>query len=319
MRDRKANADELKSGVFDVISHRRAEVIASAAMGSDAAVIDCGEVLLHTDPITGRCSDIGSLAIKVASNDVAAAGGEPLAFLLTVLLPKEDTVDELRRIMRDAEKECEKIGAEIVGGHSEFTSAVTRPVLSAVAVAGRLNGYRARKPVPGDCIVMTKTAAMEATVLMAERAPFSLDGSERAEVAEINEALSVIEDCRVAAASQPVLMHDVTEGGIENAVYELLSGAGVGGIIFADRVPVSGITDKLAKAFGVDPMRCLSSGTLLVVAEDGDKLVKDFSDAGIEAAVVGKVAEGGIYINENGNLREIKGSADELLEKEVQP
>ena len=237
MRDRKANADELKSGVFDVISHRRAEVIASAAMGSDAAVIDCGEVLLHTDPITGRCSDIGSLAIKVASNDVAAAGGEPLAFLLTVLLPKEDTVDELRRIMRDAEKECEKIGAEIVGGHSEFTSAVTRPVLSAVAVAGRLNGYRARKPVPGDCIVMTKTAAMEATVLMAERAPFSLDGSERAEVAEINEALSVIEDCRVAAASQPVLMHDVTEGGIENAVYELLSGAGVGGIIFADRVP----------------------------------------------------------------------------------
>ena len=233
MRDRKASAEELKRGVFDVIAHRRAEVRESAAMGGDAAVVDCGEVLLHTDPITGRCMDIGSLAIKVVSNDVAAAGGELVAVLLTVLLPKEFSVEDLKKIMSDAEAECGKIGAEIVGGHSEFTSAVTRPVVSAMAVAKRLPGFTAIAPKAGDDIVMTKTAAMEATVLMAERAPLPLDEEELNEIAFMKENLGIIRDARVAALSTPVRMHDVTEGGIENAVYEVLSGAGVGGVLLA--------------------------------------------------------------------------------------
>lgn len=317
MRDRKANAEELKSGVFDVITHRRAEVKESAAMGSDAAVIDCGEVLLHTDPITGRCSDIGSLAIKVAANDVAAAGGEPVAFLLTVLLPKGSSVTELKRIMTDAEKQCEKIGAEIVGGHSEFTSAVTRPVVSAVAVAKRLSGFSVRKPMPGDSIVMTKTAATEATVLMAERAPFALTEDEKREIDFMKESLSVIKDCRIAAMSQSVSMHDVTEGGIENAVYELLKGANIGGIIYREAVPVTALTEKLSVAFGIDPLRCLSSGTLLAIAGDGDKLVEDFAKAGIPAKIIGRVTDGDIRISENGILRVLSGTADELLEQEV--
>ena len=317
MRDRKASAEELKRGVFDVIAHRRAEVKESAAMGGDAAVVDCGEVLLHTDPITGRCMDIGSLAIKVVSNDVAAAGGELVAVLLTVLLPKEFSVEDLKKIMSDAEAECGKIGAEIVGGHSEFTSAVTRPVVSAMAVAKRLPGFTAIAPKAGDDIVMTKTAAMEATVLMAERAPLPLDEEELNEIAFMKENLGIIRDARVAALSTPVRMHDVTEGGIENAVYEVLSGAGVGGVIGAAEVPVADITKKLAAAFGVNPLRCLSSGALIAITPFGERLTEDLKKAGIPAKVIGKVTDGDIFIEENGVLRALSGSSDEFLEREV--
>ena len=318
MRDRKANEKELKNGVFGIIGHRREEVRRSAALGSDAALIDCGAVLAHTDPITGRCADIGSLAINVAANDVAAAGGEPVAFLLTVILPTTSTEDDLKKIMASAEAECVKLNAEIAGGHSEFSSAVTRPVVNAVAIAREIKGFTPRKIAPGDDILVTKTAALETTVLLAERGKVPLTAEEERAVDDMRRNLSVINDCRAVAGSVTnAYMHDVTEGGVENAVWETVTGAGLGAVIYTDEIPVDSVTEKLCSAFGVDPLRSLSSGRLLIVAENGEKLVSELKEKGVAASVIGKVTESGVYAeNGSGERREISAVPDELLAME---
>ena len=318
MRERKADEKELKEHVFDIIGHRRAEVKLSAAMGQDAAKLDCGAVLVHTDPITGKCDDIGALAINVAANDVAAAGGEPVAFLLTVILPLGATKEDLGRIMSGAERECIKLNAEIAGGHSEFSSAVTRPVVNAVALAKEISGFTPRKPLAGDEIILTKSAAIEAAVLISERENVSLDDSERARISTFRDMLSVVGDCKaVAKLTKSAYMHDVTEGGVENAVWEAACGADAGVVIYADEIPVDPLTRKLCRLTKVDPLRCLSSGSLIVAVPAGEKLAPKLTAAGVPAKVIGKVtSDKSKYIVSSAGRRELGPVADELLNSE---
>lgn len=321
MREGKADEKELNEHVFGIISHRRKEVTESAVLGRDAARIDCGAVLVHTDPITGRCKNIGSLAINVAANDVAAAGGEPVAFLLTVILPVASDASELGRIMADAERECVKIDAEIVGGHSEFSSAVTRPVVNAVALAKPVKGFSVRKAMPGDDILLTKSAATEAAVLISERKPGLLSEEETGIISAMRGGLSVVNDCKAVAGSvSEAYMHDVTEGGVENAVWEMAAGAGVGARIYAEKIAVSPIAEKLCRALNISPLRCLSSGALLIAVKNGTALAEKLADKGVSAAVIGSVTgERGVYISENGTERELGPVSDELLAAEDKP
>lgn len=318
MRERKADEKELKEHVFDIIGHRRAEVKLSAAMGQDAAKLDCGAVLVHTDPITGKCDDIGALAINVAANDVAAAGGEPVAFLLTVILPLGATKEDLGRIMSGAERECVKLNAEIAGGHSEFSSAVTRPVVNAVALAKEISGFTPRKPLAGDEIILTKSAAIEAAVLISERENVSLDDSERARISTFRDMLSVVGDCKaVAKLTKSAYMHDVTEGGVENAVWEAACGADAGVVIYADEIPVEPLTEKLCRIAGISPFRCLSSGSLVITAAAGERLAEKLTEAGVPAKTIGTVtSDKSRYIVSSAGRRELGPVADELLNSE---
>lgn len=318
MRERKADEKELKKHVFDVIAHRRPEVKLSAAMGQDAAKLDCGAVLAHTDPITGKCDDIGALAVNVAANDVAAAGGEPVAFLLTVILPLSASEEDLGRIMSGAERECEKLNAEIAGGHSEFSSAVTRPVVNAVALAKEIAGFTPRKPEAGDEIILTKSAGIEAAVLISERANVSLDENERREIARFKDMLSVVNDCKaVARLTGSAYMHDVTEGGVENAVWEAACGADVGITIYADEIPVEPLTEKLCRSANVSPLRCLSSGSLVIAAAAEENLAAKLTECGVPAKVIGTVTtDKSRYIASSAGKRELGPVADELLNSE---
>ena len=145
-----------------------------------------------------------------------------------------------------------------------------------------------------------------------------LTAEEERAVDDMRRNLSVINDCRAVAGSVTnAYMHDVTEGGVENAVWETVTGAGLGAVIYTDEIPVDSVTEKLCSAFGVDPLRSLSSGSLLIVAENGEKLVSELKEKGVAASVIGKVTESGVYAeNGSGERREISAVPDELLAME---
>ena len=172
MRAGKLTGKELKDNVLSVISHRREEILNSARLGGDCARIALGaDMLVHADPVTGEAVNIGSLAVEVSANDVIAAGGEPVAFLLTLILPESCDACDVKRIMTDAEREAVAWNAEIVGGHTEFSSAVTRPVVNAVAIGKAVDGWLPHTPEAGDAVVVTKTLGIEGTVILADMYP----------------------------------------------------------------------------------------------------------------------------------------------------
>ena len=157
--------------VFRHLTFRRPEVLTRPGIGEDCAVVDFGtyDCVLSTDPITAAASDIGRLAMHISCNDIASNGVEPLAIMLAILLPPETTEEEIEEIMRQAGEVSEALGVEIVGGHTEITSAVNKPVVVSTALGRALKGglEAGRGTKPGDWILVTKQAGLEGTGIIA--------------------------------------------------------------------------------------------------------------------------------------------------------
>ena len=299
----------LVRSVLKQVSHRRGEVLNGPGVGIDCAALELkdGEaVVLSTDPITGTTDAIGCYAIHSAANDLAASGAEPVGALLTALLP--ETIEEagIRTIVQEAEAVCRELHMELLGGHTEITRAVLRPVISVTGV-GKIRKADLMKPEairPGLDVVLTKWIGLEATaILAAEREDllakrFSYDFLKTAK--SFRQLLSVVADARAARTSGAVYMHDVTEGGIFGALWEAAEAGHVGLEIDARSIPIRQETVEICEVFGVNPYQILSGGSLLILSENGQQTLDALADAGIPAMIVGRTTDKKDRILKNG-------------------
>lgn len=287
---------------------KREDVILRPTTGEDCSAIDLGgEIcLLSTDPITGAAKDIGYLAVQINCNDIYSSGAEPMGVLLTVLLPPGSDEALLEEIMQGSLRAAEERNIEILGGHTEVTDAVTKPLISAAVIGKTRNrkilatgGAKA-----GQDLIMTKWAGTEGTAILAKeweeglRAYLSAEELQAAQ--EMKQFLSVGQESAIAFAHGATAMHDATEGGILGAVWEVAECSGLGVDVFVDCIPVKEETKKICAAMQIDYLRLISSGTMIIAADDGAALVEKLQAAGIESAVIGKLTAGGKYMLLNG-------------------
>lgn len=295
--------------VLKQVNHRREEVLVGPSVGQDCAALQVKEnevLVMSTDPITGTVKDLGSHCIHITANDLAASGAEPLGVLLTVMLPDTMEEQELRRMMQQAEKTCEELNMEILGGHTEITNVVRQPLISVTGV-GKILRERLttlREIQPGQDVVVTKWIGLEATTILAKEKEEEL--KQRFPSALVEEAkafdqfLSVVREAQIAAEHPVTAMHDITEGGVFGALWEMASGAGVGLEIDLKMIPIRQETVEICEYFDVNPYQIMSSGSMMIVTHQGHELVRKLELAGIPAAVIGRTTEGNDRILRNG-------------------
>ncbi len=250
--------------------------------------------MLSSDPITAAGARAGWLGLHVACNDVAANGAAPVAVLLTILAPEGAPARAVAAVMRDAHRAARELGVEIVGGHTEVTPGLPRLLLALTAVGrvprGRLLTSAGARP--GDALILTKAAGLEGTAVLAHDLADTLRG--RVPAAALRRArgflreISVVPDALAAASAGATALHDVTEGGVLGAVHEMVTASGVGCVVRADAIPVRAETRAICAALGLDPLRLLGSGALLVATPDGAGLVDALAARGIPATVIGR-------------------------------
>lgn len=301
MKTGKIPESVLKRSVLRQLHNRRDEVLLGAGVGEDCAALtlEADEVfVMSTDPITGTGKEMGSLAVITTANDLASSGAEPVGVMLTILLPEESEEALLKEIMRDAEATCEKFHMQILGGHTEVSAAVDRPVISVSGVGKvkkdamiKTGGAR-----PGMDIVVSKWIGIEGTVILAKERERELRGRyattfiDRSK--DLDAYISVLSEAAVAARSGVSAMHDITEGGIFGALWEMAEASGVGLEIDLKKIPVRQETIEICEFFGLNPYELISGGSMLMAAEDGNQLVHELEKAGIPAAVIGKAMAG---------------------------
>lgn len=307
MKIGKLTNEQLQALVLSKLKVRRKEVVLGAGVGEDCAVLDFADKLcvVSTDPITGAAENAGSLAVHISANDVAAAGGEPFAMLVTMLIPPSATMEQVSEAASALCAQAEKLHIDIVGGHTEITDAVNRIVLSTVVLgkAGRV--VRSKNIRPGDHLIMTKQAGIEgASILCAdfpEKLAPALDEVDRDMLQEMANALSVVPEAKIGEALGAAAMHDVTEGGILGAAYELAEAAGLGLRLQVGKIPVHPVAQKVCAHLGLNPYRLISSGSLLIaLGGDPAPLLEILREAGIPATCIGQFAASGM-LDENGN------------------
>ncbi len=301
MKVGKVSETILKRSIFKQIHTKRDEVLLGAGVGEDCAAMKLapGEVfVISTDPITGTVKDVGMLAIQITANDLASSGAEPVGVMLTVLLPEEIEEEDIREMMRQAEEACARFHIQVMGGHTEVTRAVNQPVISVTGVGkvreDRLVSTAGAKP--GQDILVTKWIGIEGTSIIAKEKERELKGHFSESFVEtakgFDQYLSVLPESRIAVEHSVSAMHDVTEGGIYGALWEVAEASGIGLEIDLKAIPIRQETVEICEYFELNPYYLISSGCMLMAAERGHDLVRELQAAGIPAAVIGKAVEG---------------------------
>jgi hydrogenase maturation factor len=209
------------------------------------------------------------------------------------------TAAEVGNLLSAVSDVCRSEGITLVGGHTEVTDAVRRPVVSGMLVgtAQKEGILRKRDAREGDVLILTKGVAVEGTSIIAREFATRMRGAGvpddlLSSAQKFLNHLSVKKDAALAVQAGGVrAMHDVTEGGLATAVRELSEAAGREIHVQMQRIPILTETQVLCERLGLDPLGLIGSGSLLIVADQrhGDSIVDKLEDAGIAATAIGKM------------------------------
>ncbi len=282
------------------------------AIGEDACALDVGgssPLVIATDPITFAGAAAGRSVVAVNANDVAATGARPAWFLATLLLPPGSTRDDVAGLFAEIREALRGVGAVLVGGHTEVTDAVRRPV-----VVGQMLGLASRVVRsgglrPGDVVVQIGPAPVEGAAVLAgmvgERGPTLAPELLRAATRAIEDpGISVVAPALLAAELGATAMHDPTEGGLAGALWELASASRVA--LRVDRSAALWFPPgvEVCRVLGADPWATLASGALLAgfAPEAAGLAIRDLRDAGHPAAAIAFAEPGAGVQDEEGRV-----------------
>ncbi len=293
---------EILQRLLERIPQTDPRVVVGPRIGEDAAVLDFGDryLVVKSDPITFAAERIGWYAVQVNANDLATLGAQPRWFLATLLLPASGGAALAESIFADLLAACAELGIALCGGHTEITAGLERPI-----VAGQMLGEVEKERLvrkecirPGDAVLLTRGVAVEGTAILAREKAAQLAGRvdavllAKASSLLFQPGISVVADALAASAAAPVHgMHDPTEGGLIGGLYELAAAAGVGLSIDRAAILILPETQAVCAALGLDPLRLIASGALLIAVapEDVAPVQKALQERGTRVAQIGRV------------------------------
>ena len=279
LRDGKAGENTLDRSVFKRIS-------GAGCKGS--------RITMSADPVTLKVSQIGELAVYAAVNALCAEMIRPESFRPVILLPPGSEEESLRGIMDQMCRVCAAEGLVIEGGHTEVTSAVTRPVVIGSCTGTPMERGNERSGQDADQIIMTKWAGMEGSFILAE------DREELRQVfpetilmrmRALRNYLSVRREAQICAGEGAEYLTDLSEGGIYAALWRLSVKTRRGFVVDTPAIPMLQETIEFANHYDIDPYKMRSAGSLLAVTKDAGSLIRKLEDSGIPAVRIGELTK----------------------------
>ena len=291
----KLQPDILKKNVLDFTGADRKDLLVGGGIGEDAALIKVPEGILaaSSDPVTGAAKNAGSLLVHINANDLACKGADPSWLIVTLIVPDVMGVEFIKDIMSEIHETCKKLNIAIAGGHTEFTSKYSEPVISGTMLGITRHELSAKKIKEGDFILAAGHAGLEGMSIIANDREdlFTkiFNDDEIKIIKSWGNDFSVVESAKILRDFARY-MHDPTEGGLNGALYEVQQGADKGIEIYYDDIPVSDLTLRASRALNFDYMNLISSGMLIAVIppEKISEAQKKLKDANINSKIIGK-------------------------------
>jgi hydrogenase maturation factor len=321
----KLRPNDLKKFVLQKFLLNDPSVIIGPEVGEDAAVIDLGNervLVVHPDPISGAVKYLGFLAIHIPCNDIAVTGAYPRYITSVIQLPDKFDMNTLSMITSQIAEASRDLGVTVVGGHTETVAGIDHPLITATAlgITKKEHVVRTGNAKSGDVVLMTKTAGIEGTAVLAtDFADLLISRGVPKDLIELGASMiknvSVVKEAYALAIRRLVnSMHDPTEGGIVGGVAEIAYASNVSIELWVDEIPVHPITREFSWALGLDPLKFLSSGSLIATvprSKVGDALSL-LEGMGVKAVIIGEVLKKKDFL-----ISLVKGG--EIIEKITDP
>ena len=311
-RTGKATAELFEQVILRRLGAADPDVLVGPRHGVDVGVVRVADgvaMALTADPVfivpAYGWDRAAWFAVHILASD-ASTSGLPLRWMSVDLnLPPEVTDDELMALWDAFHRACDGIGLAVVTGHTARYDGCAWPMVGGATCMALGRQDRFVTPTmarPGDAVVVTKGAAIEATALFAATFPDRLARAVGAEVVAAGdalfEAMTVVPEAVLAREfglrdDGVTSMHDATEGGVFGGLTEVAAASGVGMRIRLDAIPVRPEVRAICEHTGMDPYTAISEGTLIatVVPQRATAFVDALHDAGIDAAIVGEMID----------------------------
>lgn len=327
MQEGKLSNEVLRDIIISKIKKRNKDVIVGPEIGEDCSMIDFGDevCVITTDPVTAAQENMGNIGVHICCNDIASAGVKPLGVMVTILAPLSSKVEDIGQVMREVNDACDELEIDILGGHTEVTSAVNQMVLSITAIG---KGKKERVVTTGgakigDDIIVTGFAGIEGTGILSIKYCNYLERKLPADIIDIGKnmikSISVVDAGILAGQFGVNAMHDATEGGVLGAIWEIAEASNKGVYIYEENIPIRIETIKICAALNINPYRLISSGCMIITCSNGIELCNLLSENGISASIVGRITEDNKIINSGGLEGEVvPPESDEIYNVKIE-
>ncbi len=297
--------------ILNHTGHKSDRVIVPPKNGVDVGVISVGNRVLgittdpfFLDPVYGW-EDASWFAFHIIASDLLTSGILPEFMTVDLNLPLEITDEEIGRMWTVIDSEARNLGTSIITGHTARYANTAYPMVGGATMFGFADPDKyvtTEMAKPGDAVIVTKSAALEAAALISRIFPETV--SNRIGSEEYRKCLSFFRRMSTVGESMAAIryglrsagitsMHDATEGGILGALYEIAEASGNGIHVYGNSIPVYGEIRDVCDIFGMDPYRSISEGTLAITISDenSEDFLKYLRRNGIDAEKVGFIKE----------------------------
>ncbi len=293
----------LNRSVFKLFRHRRRDIEKKPTSGADASIMytdDGDSIAVSTNPVLLELDELGKSAIYYVANNLVCVGADITGVVVNILMPNCSDEKDIKVIMNDLEEECGKLGIEVMGGHTQMTEFVNKTLVTITGI-GKIKNEKnnnlgnIKDIKPGFDIVMVKWAGMNGASVIATEGEEKLSTRLPKElidnVKNLKREISLINEANMAKENGAYYMHDITKGGVYAGLWELATVTKKGLEVDIKRIPIRQDIIEVCEFYDINPYGLDSRGALLVITDDGEKLADKYYEQGIEAEVIGKIAE----------------------------
>lgn len=327
MKNGKVSESVLKRSILKQLHSENEHVLLGPAVGEDAAAVRIadGQLAIFSSALVdvpvSELSTLAKLVVVRCINNVVCSGAQPLGIMVDVLVPTLWNEAGLRQLMKEIDRCAKEEGVQVIGGHTQVTRAVKEVLVTASGIGkvAEHSWIKNSSVKPGMDIIVTKWIGLEGTALLAMEKAEEL--GQRYAAPFIDKAkqyidyLSIQSEAAVAGQSGAAGMHDVSDGGIFGALWEMAEASGVGLEIYLKKIPIRQETVEISEFFDINPYKLAGTGSLIIIAEDGNKIVREIEKAGGKATIVGHTTDSNDRVLIQGQERRFLETAqtDELL------
>lgn len=305
----KVERDTLKMLFTKYTGAKRVEVKQGPAFGVDISLINLGDnmgLAVASDPLSIipklGMKESAWLSVHLMANDIATSGYFPQFAQFVLNLPHNISVNDLKIYWQYIHKFCKEINVAITGGHTGFDSMGSTTLAGGGTMLAKVELTKVKSSAyakPEQSIIMTKTAALSSSAILAKCFPAytvkHLGKQSYKNLVDSFYQTSVLPEIKTLRQSDNLLdtisaLHDVTEGGILGAVYELSEASEVGVEIYVDKIRINPDQLKICELFKIDPLRTIGAGSLLICCDKiaTDRVINTLRQQGIHADKIGE-------------------------------
>ena len=294
MKNGKISESVLKRSVLKQLHTKSDRILFKPAVGEDCAVISMQaggqtKLVTATQTFTLDVSDKhvrANCAVYDALNNIYAMGASPIGIELALI----ETVRAIDAV-------CEEAGIVVLGGHTQVSRAVKNIVVTVTAIGEACE--QALTPssaaAPGMDVIVTGYVGLEGTAILANEKRAELET--RFSKAFIDKSAAYIDHISAAREAASAIgagvaaIHDASQGGIFGALWDMAEASGIGLDIDLKKLPIRQDTIEISEFFDINPYKLLSGGSLIIIAADGTRVVRELEKTGQNAVIVGATTD----------------------------